>query len=207
MKKYIITLSKVFPQYHTRKGESTFFADKFAAGQALYDLQTTIDQMPNRLKENNVFLSETRTTGNANSKLHTIRANYDLWRNRIDAINRGTHELHIRQWSGRPYGSVQEELCVLGAGQVGYQRIKMFYRLDADRLTATIDGMPVSDFEALAHNDGLLYDDWFWWFFGEQITAVRRKYKNLPIANIPPEHRTFTFDGIIIHFTPFRYQL
>ena len=86
-KKYVITLSQVFPVTHIRKGEPTGFKDKFLAaiGKAEGDWL----------------------------KLHTIRANYALWLERFDEIEAGKACLCIRQWTGKPYCSKQVEIAVL----------------------------------------------------------------------------------------------
>ena len=62
-KKYVITLSQVFPVTHIRKGEQTGFKDKFLAAIG---------------KAEGKWL-----------KVHTIRANYDLWKKRFDEIEAG----------------------------------------------------------------------------------------------------------------------
>ena len=43
-------------------------------------------------------------------KIHTIRGNYDVWKKRIDEINKGNAYLSVRKWTGKPYCSKQEEL-------------------------------------------------------------------------------------------------
>ena len=75
-KKYVITLSQVFPVTHERKGEPTGFKDKFLAAIGKAD-------------------------GNW-KKFHTIRANYELWKKRFEEIDAGRACLCIRQWTGKP---------------------------------------------------------------------------------------------------------
>lgn len=89
---YVITLSKVFPKIHKRKGEPTFFEEKFLRKQ----------------------------------KLHTIRANYDLWKERIEEIQKGNAVLSVRQWTGMPYRSKQREIaCLTDLDGIGLQELKM----------------------------------------------------------------------------------
>lgn len=49
-------------------------------------------------KDNNYF-----------DKIHTIRANYPLWKQRISEIQAGRAVLSVRQWTGNPYRSKQVE--------------------------------------------------------------------------------------------------
>ena len=78
MKTYVLTLSKVFPDYHRRKGEPTNFRAAFNAGQPFKKDADTFCEFP---------------------KLHTIRGNYEIWEKRFEQIERGEAQLSIRQWS------------------------------------------------------------------------------------------------------------
>ena len=46
-------------------------------------------------------------------KIHTIRANYELWAKRAEKINKGEAVLSVRYWTGKPYNSKQREVFVL----------------------------------------------------------------------------------------------
>ena len=118
------------------------------------------------------------------SKLHTIRANYELWRKRFEQIERGEACLSVRQWSGKPYCSKQIEIARLTKEDgIGLQRLNFYRGNFPDSLFyPSIDDKP-SDSTELAQNDGLAIFDWFEWFGHYDITK--------PLA--------------IIHFTPFRY--
>lgn len=118
-------------------------------------------------------------------KVHTIRANYNLWEARIKEVQEGKAVLSIRQWSGLPYRSKQDEITELSNEDgVGIQKLIFnkdsngeFFLEDFD-----IDGKYI-DFDKLAANDGLLTEDWYRWF---------KKYDlSKPMA--------------VIHFTSFRY--
>jgi len=118
-------------------------------------------------------------------KIHTIRANYDFWKKRIDKINAGEAVLSIRQWSGRPYASRQVTIGKLT--KVGYQPVRIKKHDDISTIKMTIistDNRAIAfrELDSMVKNDGFdkLNDlhDWF-------KTSVR--------------------NGIIIHFTDFRY--
>lgn len=121
-------------------------------------------------------------------KIHTIRSGYDRWKHNLDKVISGDFALSVRQWSGKPYNSRQEELARFTGTRVGYQRISMTYEPDTGELKAVIDGKRFTDLETLARNDGLTLDDFKSFIFG----ADKSLNKQL-------------FQGIIIHFTGFRY--
>lgn len=159
MKNYVITLSKVFPVTHKRAGEPTEFGHKFTAA-----VEGWSDHW---------------------LKLHTIRANCNLWSKRFDEIEAGMAVLSVRQWSGKPYCSRQELLKVLTKDDgIGLQKLQ--FSADRDGNLSfnrfDIDGR-YYDKETLARNDGLSLEDWMEWF--------RRYDLNEPLA--------------VIQFTDFRY--
>lgn len=122
-------------------------------------------------------------------KLHTIRGNFELWAKRIDEVNQGKAIISIRQWSGKPYRSKQEEIHQLKAGQVGYEEIFISYIQGQFEITLNDDDYLYSDdIEELGNNDGLNGEqglkDWFF----------------------PSLKKEECFTGIIIHFTDFRYR-
>lgn len=141
-KKYVITLSQVFPVTHIRKGEPTGFKDKFLAaiGKAEGD----------------------------GLKLHTIRANYALWLERFDEIEAGKACLCIRQWTGKPYCSKQVEIAVLTKEDgIGLQRMTVagcaiIHPIYVETCSVSAD--------VLAHNDGLTPVDWRNWFSRYDLT-------------------------------------
>lgn len=115
-------------------------------------------------------------------KIHTIRANYELWSKRIAEVRAGRAVLSVRQWTGKPYASRQEEIARLTAeNSVGIQNLCF-----PNRLTALVDYPERKlsvDFKLLAKNDGLSRADWCDWFRHYDLSK--------PLA--------------IIHFTNFRY--
>lgn len=114
-------------------------------------------------------------------KIHTIRLHPDSWRKRIIDIVNGDAKLSIRQWSGKPYRSKQEiikDLYYDRNGNIGYENMEF----SAFRRNPAAYGFlqPI-----IAGNDGLLLEDWKYWF-KKELLADRKI-------------------GIIIHFTSFRY--
>ena len=119
-------------------------------------------------------------------KIHTIRANYPLWKKRFDEINAGRACLSIRYWSGKPYRSKQVEIVRLtNADEIGIQRLEFDKNKDgcSSMKFYNIDGNFASTIEQVANNDGLCIIDFKEWFKGYDLSE--------PMA--------------IIHFTKFRY--
>ncbi|MBR4552396.1 MAG: hypothetical protein IKO20_01570 [Bacteroidaceae bacterium] len=119
------------------------------------------------------------------TKLHTIRANYDLWKKRFEQIAAGKACLSVRQWVGKPYGkgSTQREIVRLTREDgIGIQKLRIYEHepfpfVYADRYTRPVG------WQELAANDGLSLNDWREWFKDCELSQ--------PLA--------------IIHFTKFRY--
>ena len=165
MKTYVITLSQKFPTKHPNHGEPTNFNNQLL---------------------NAVWRAHNMSTGfpQFGMKLHTIRANYELWRKRFEQIEAGKAILSVRYWTGKPYHSKQMEICKLRKEDgIGIQRLNFYRGNIPDALFyPSIDDKP-SDSTKLAQNDGLAIFDWCEWFGHYDITK--------PLA--------------IIHFTSFRY--
>lgn len=114
-------------------------------------------------------------------KLHTIRANFDLWYKRFEKIAAGEACLSVREWTGAPYRSKQKELARLTREDgIGIQCLNIANLYGCDRYIVDCYDVALSH---LATNDGLSPNDWLDWF------KAYDKTKNLAI----------------IHFTPFRY--
>ena len=153
-------LSRVFPKTHPRAGEDTGFKPKVFA---------SFNNMPCYLK-----------------KLHTIRANYPLWKERFDEVQRGEAIINLRQWLGEPYRSKTVLIKTLTAADgIGLQRLDFKMPDHGDQPFYVIDdSMFFTTGKVLAQNDGLSLDDWQSWFKDYDWSQ--------PLA--------------IIHFTPFRYK-
>lgn len=133
MKTYVIMISMTFPATHPKKGERTYFIEKIVPPN--YD-HFVLCCPP---------------------KIHTIRANYELWSKRIEEVQAGKAELSLRYWTGSPYnsrkdGSKQEEYLRLTKDHgVGIQKIEF----DDFLYTALIEGKRFGDMDKLMENDGL----------------------------------------------------
>jgi len=174
MKTFVLTVSRVFPLTHKRKGESTFFEGKLILGQKQYGNR-------NNLSEENISLAEFMLGCNQFPKIHTIRANYELWKKRIEQVQKGEAILSIRYWSDKPYKSKQVEICQLDKDSgIGVQKFKVNEFIDSfiDEKQFGFDGLDI-----IAKNDGLSFMDFDDWF---------KKYD-------------FSKPMAIIHFTKFRY--
>ena len=111
-------------------------------------------------------------------KIHTIRANFDLWQKRIEEVSKGAARLSIRIWTGKPRHSTQQEIASLTAANgVGIEKLK-FYGVE------TVVNNKWVDVLRLTANDGLAFEDFEQWFKDYDLTE--------PMA--------------VIHFTPFRYN-
>lgn len=132
------------------------------------------------------------------NKIHTIRANYDLWEKRFEKINKGQAVLELYYWIGKPYNSKTIVICQLGLNDgIGIQKIEFEEMLMCESLYcfSRLEGnhhkvykprigdkthIPVVE---IANNDGLSLKDFKDWF---------KKYDlSKPLA--------------VIHFTDFRY--
>ncbi len=116
-------------------------------------------------------------------KIHTIRLNAKgVWNKRFHDIESGRKYLSVREWTGRPYDSLQREFAQYE--KIGLQKIAMSYGSDDVYPRIWIDDKEVT-VQQVAANDGLSIEDFVDWFFGKS--------------------KSNTFDGVVIHFTDFRY--
>lgn len=159
VKTYVLILSTRFPVYHWSAGKETFFAEK----------------LNDALSGNDIPFK----------KLHTIRANYELWAKRFKKIATGEAVLSIRIWIGKPYGkgsSMKEVALLTCENGIGIQKLKFKFDENHNRI-ALVDGVTLPSISELAHNDGLTYHEWISWFQNYNLEK--------PMA--------------IIHFTDFLY--
>ena len=162
MKTYVITLSRTFPAKHPRKGEPTNFD---------YQLLNAVWRAHNM----SIGLPQ------YGMKLHTIRANYELWNKRFKQIDEGKAALSIRYWTGKPYHSKQTEICKLTKEDgIGLQRLEFYNGCLQQPILSS--GMTIKA-DLIAKNDGLSFESWQEWF-------LKRDLSN-PLA--------------VIQFTKFRY--
>lgn len=167
-KTYVLMVSTVFPSTHRRAGQPTYFVGRIFAKH--------IDGHFDSTKYH---------------KIHTCRANYPLWAERIKEVQAGRAIISLRIWSGTPYASKMIEVARIDhTDHVGIQRVQfrdingIFTAIVDDHIILddmfTLDRPSVCD---LAHNDGLDILDFIDW------------YRHAPADE----------DYCIIHFTGFRY--
>lgn len=119
-------------------------------------------------------------------KKHTIRGSFELWKKRIDEVNRGEAVLSLRYWTGKPYASKQSiHREYTKDDGIGIQKL-LFLSKDKSVFGICLDYISeehyhLQDTDSLATNDGLSLEDFKDWF----------KKPEFPMC--------------IIHFTNFRY--
>lgn len=166
MKTYVLTVSRSFPSGHKRAGDHTFFVEKIS-----------IEEGGLRAIYKNEDISP---------KIHTIRANFQLWKKRFDEIEAGRACLSLRYWEGKPYRSKQVEFLRLTRDDgIGLQELH-FVSGDIDYPCVSPEKISAVDdllTPIIARNDGLPLDDFKDWFKGYDLSGSLA----------------------IIHFTNFRY--
>ena len=184
MKTYVITLSKQFMKGHPKAGENTYFKEQL--------LNTLLDKAG--VSACDCCDYKTRDcdscghkASNFRKKIHTIRGNYELWKKRIDEVQKGNAVISIRQWSDKPYRSKQEVICELYSKDgVGIQKLRSMDDIFAYYVKSDKGRNVLGEYlETVANNDGLSIDEFKYWF-----------KKKLPTPSNPMA---------IIHFTKFRY--
>ncbi len=184
IKTYVLPISRQFLSTHTRSGEPTYFPEKILNAQIPCGLisKETVDRFAKCQYDFNydVFWSE--------SKIHTIRANYELWAKRIEEVRKGEAIISLRFWAGKPYHRDKN-----GIGQVAFMTLDKDSGIGVQKLTfldgniynpsitTHVDGL--IKYKNLSLNDGLQFNDFENWF--EKYDLWK------PLA--------------IIHFTNFRY--
>lgn len=141
MKTYVLMLSQVFPADHPRAGEPTYFEEKVLCGLG--------------------------KSGGFEPKIHTMRSNYQYWKDRFDLIDKGEACLSIRKWSGKPYRSKTIEIARLTKEDgIGLQKANI--RIDKEYGVPELfleNGIRTSAWGGLiATRDGLTPRDWCSWF-------------------------------------------
>lgn len=138
----VITFSRVFPSYHPKKGDPTYFVEKLLSS-INYKYYDEYRQFNPRL-----------SVDSFEPKHHTIRAGH-RWK--------VGDKFSPRAWSGKPYNSKQiiiapdvEIKKIWDIGLIIRGDFKEFYCGDCD-LTGT-------SISLLAKNDGLEINDLFNWF-------------------------------------------
>lgn len=174
LKQIVLILSSQFQKTHPRAGQKTNFKEQIEIGLEKYERMC-------------YFPSPGKSVEVNTAKLHTMRAGYAKWVEKIAAVNRGEAVLQVVTWAGLPYRSKWVEVAILTKDDgIGVQKVQLnpaafsVYPVVVTRE----DGEDVQiDFPYIAKNDGLSAVDCMAWFKGYDLTE--------PMA--------------IIQFTKFRY--
>lgn len=192
MKTFVLTVSRIFPKYHKRAGQQTWFVEK--------------------INEARMPISDEPIMG---KKIHTIRANYELWKKRFQKIEAGEACLSLRFWSGKPYRSKQVEFLRLTREDgIGIQKITMRREELPDRILYGAQVLEEGDswnplltgknitrtpVDMYARNDGLTPEDFIAWF-APTFEKARKKYATWADLSTAME-----MEFAVIHFTKYRY--
>lgn len=184
VKRYRLSVSRIFPTTHPRNGDSTGFREKIynAIFEKEGDWSTAPGPVSHYVFEPDFSIRE--------QKLHTIRSNYELWAKRMAEVQEGKAVIELFFWSGSPYNSKHDNskqvvFATLDKDSAcGVQIISDFGEITAIARNSFNDTKaPIVRLEDIAKNDGLSLEDFKTWFKGYDLSK--------PMA--------------IIHFTPFRY--
>lgn len=164
----VLILSSQFMKDHPRAGEPTYFQDKIYLGLSLVAINHSNEQF--------------------SAKLHTIRAGFKEWEEKIAKVNRGEAILRVVTWSGVPYRSPWVDVAVLTKDDgIGVQPLIFPEHFMLPVVCGESYPNPTwykgIQCVELAKNDGLEFADFKAWFKGYDLSE--------PMA--------------IIHFTSFRY--
>jgi hypothetical protein len=127
------------------------------------------------------------------TKKHTIRGNYQLWKKRFNEIEKGNACLSLRYWNVKPYNSKQKEVYkYVNTDGIGIEKIEfkeMVMTTQDNIITKTKKGHCIwvtekAKLNELAKNDGLTLPEFKCWFSKYDLSQ--------PMA--------------IIHLTNFRYE-
>jgi len=136
----VITFSRVFPKYHPKAGQPTYFVEQIY--NSLFSKNNLMDY-PSGLEIDDTIMGV---------KKHTIR-NGNRWK--------VGDKFSPRVWSDKPYNSKQIIFCE-------DVEIKKIFNFSKDLISDKwyVNGVEMSSAERidLAENDGLLYKDLLSWF-------------------------------------------
>lgn len=190
-------ISKQFMSDHPQRGELTYFKHKIllkdASEATVKSVEKYYDWYP---------------------KIHTIRTNYAYWARVAEEVNSGRGVLSLRQWSGSPYNFKRD-----GSKPVEFLRLE---KMGVQRVSIEIQKSDMAQYGM----SGKLYPT----ILTIKLPEVK-KYGSIPIAaniQVPDDHIEFARlickndglndydfkywfkkdvdDGVIIHFTDFRYS-
>lgn len=168
IKQIPLILSSQFMKNHIRAGEPTYFKEK---------IELALNKYVDRHMPDGTIISP---------KIHTIRADYDGWVDKINEVNSGNAILRVVEWEGIPYRSKWVDIVNLTKDDgIGVQELEleknMKYGVAKSEYYYYYCNLMPS--EIIAKNDSLSLTDFKEWFKDYDLTK--------PLA--------------IIHFTKFRY--
>ena len=163
IKRYRLGVSRNFPTTHARKGEQTWFIQAIL-NELNNHKETLITCYDENYKETNILISH--------RKLHTCRANYELWVKRMAEVLAGRAVIELFYWSGKPYNSKQVVFATLDKySGCGVQRVyfaintlELPFIDNFEEKQSLTDVQGIHILNQLAKNDGLLLDDFSAWF-------------------------------------------
>lgn len=156
IKRYRLAVSNMFPATHPRKGEPTYFHKKIILAI---------------MKSENEGLSIKATAPTGERlwpKLHTIRANYELWKKRISEVQKGVAVIELFHWKGVPYRSKQVVFATLDKDSECV--VQEIFFLRGEICDPIIGGDDITSISELSRNDGLSLEDFKTWFKGYDLT-------------------------------------
>lgn len=148
----VITFSRVFPSYHPRKGEPTYFVEKIFKSLNL----PRFDSNGVRVLKHEIF--NFADFGRCEPKHHTIRAGH-RWK--------VGDKFSPRVWSGKPYNS--KMITIAPDIQVkkiwGFEIKDSIIRIRGSEQSACgLWDVPADEIPFVAKNDGLSFLDFMHWF-------------------------------------------
>ena len=162
----VITFSRYFPSYHSKKGEHTFFVEKILNGikpkqeNGLVDIHLLPEPVQEIINDFQMLCEPT------DIKYHTIRSG-KRWK--------VGDKFSPRVWSGKPYASKQITI----ADDIEVKKIWNFEMKPAlwfDECEYFIDGVLCNgNILEVAKNDGLDIIDFAVWFEGKKAASSKRK--------------------------------
>lgn len=156
----VLTFSRVFPKYHPKAGQDTFFVEKILSGimpkqqNGLIDLNDLLENVGTIINDFQLLCSPTEI------KSHTIRAG-NRWK--------VGDKFSPRVWSGKPYCSKQ----IIISPDIEVKKIWDVEVINSDGkgdydigFWVKVDDVVKSDFwvNEIAINDGLSLEDYMGWF-------------------------------------------
>ena len=167
IKTYRMPISRLFPATHPRAGEETKFKEKIETALSCDECKHVSPDTCDVCNSKIIF------------KCHTIRANYELWKKRIDEVNAGEAVLVLFEWTEKPYRSKTREILKFDKDSgIGVQKLEFEYldlgcsRIELETDNPKLQGMVHYPLETLSGNDGLSVTDFRAWFKGYDLSKT-----------------------------------